>query len=261
VDADPARLEQIIVNLLNNAAKYTEPGGLIRMSVYQEQADAVIRVRDNGIGIAPNMLAGIFDLFTQADGSSSRSYGGLGIGLALVRTLVEMQDGRVQARSAGPGKGSEFTVKLPIVDVPPGEAASTVLEPGDTAVMPLRILVVEDNVDSADSLNLLLRLYGHDVHVARTGPTALEMATTSRPDVVLLDIGLPGMDGYEVARRLRERPEFKTVTLCAVTGFTPSEADRQRQQDTGFDHYFVKPVSLDSLLDMFLTVEPQLRDT
>ena len=261
VEADPARLEQIVVNLLNNAAKYTDVGGLVRMSVQQEASDAVIRVWDNGVGIAPSTLPHIFDLFTQVDGTLSRSYGGLGIGLALVRTLVEMQEGRVQARSEGLGKGSEFTVKLPLIPDGTGHEVKTVVESSDTT-RPLRILIVEDNVDSADSLNLLLRLYGHEVHVARTGPTALEMAVVCRPDVVLLDIGLPGMDGYQVAQRLRERPEFKTVKLCALTGFTPSEADKERQQQTGFDRYFVKPVPLQALLELFETVEkqPTLRD-
>ncbi len=257
VEADPARLEQVVVNLLNNAAKYTDPGGLVRMSVQQEGSEAVIRVRDNGVGIAPEMLPRIFDLFNQVEGTLSRSHGGLGIGLALVRKLVEMQEGRVQAQSGGPGKGSEFTVKLPVVADTSGRQAKTGLKPGKHAGRPLRILVVEDNVDSADSLNLLLRLYGHDVQVARTGPTALEMASAFRPDLVLLDIGLPGMDGYQVARRLRERPEFKSVMVCALTGYTPSEADRQRQQQTGFDHYFVKPVSLETLLELFEAVEQQ----
>jgi CheY-like chemotaxis protein len=257
VEADPARLEQIVVNLLNNAAKYTDAGGLVRMSVQQEGAEAVIRVRDNGVGIAPEMLPRIFDLFTQVDGALSRSHGGLGIGLALVRTLVEMQEGRVQAQSGGLGKGSEFTVTLPVVSDTAGQRARTILRPGKQGGRPLRILVVEDNVDSADSLNLLLRLYGHDVQVARTGPTALAMASASRPDLVLLDIGLPGMDGYQVAQRLREKSEFKNVMVCALTGYTPSEADRQWQRQTGFDHYYVKPVSIKTLLELFKTVEQQ----
>ena len=135
--------------------------------------------------------------------------------------------------------------------------ANTVLEPGPTVDgRPLRVLVVEDNADAADSLSMLLRLYGHQVHLARSGPTALVMAAASRPDVVLLDIGLPGMDGYQVARQLRKRPEFKSVMMCALTGYTPSEADRQRQQETGFDHYYVKPVGLATLLELFKTVEP-----
>ena len=223
VEADPAGMEQVVVNLLNNAAKYTDTGGLIRMTVSREGDEAVIRVRDNGVGIAPELLPHIFDLFTQVDGSLGRSYGGLGIGLALARNLVEMHDGRLQARSDGLGKGSEFTVKLPVESAAPGQETKTVLEPGQLAGRSLRVLVVEDNVDAADSLSMLLRLYGHDVQVARTGPTALEMASAFRPDVVLLDIGLPGMDGYQVARHLRERPEFKDVTMCALTGYTPSE--------------------------------------
>jgi len=259
VEADPARLEQIVVNLLNNAAKYTDPGGLIRLSVQQERADAVLRVRDNGLGISIEMLPHVFELFTQVDGSLGRSYGGLGIGLALVRTLVEMQDGRVQAKSAGLGQGSEFTVKLPLLENPPMSQSKTLIAPSKRG-RTLKILVVEDNVDSADSLSLLLRLHGHQVQVARTGPHAVEMATIVRPDVALIDIGLPGMDGYQVARTLRDKPEFKTVVLCALTGFTPSEADRQRQQDTGFDHYYIKPLKLESLPEMFDTVAPQ-RDT
>jgi PAS domain S-box-containing protein len=256
VEADPARLEQIVVNLLNNAAKYTETGGLVRMSVQQEGSEAVIRVRDNGVGIAPEMLPRVFDLFTQVDGTLGRSYGGLGIGLALVRTLVEMQDGRVQAQSAGLGKGSEFTVKLPLALHVSQQLVKTVLRPNKLAEHPLQILVVEDEVDSGDSLSLLLRLYGHEAQVARTGPSALEMASACRPDVVLLDIGLPGMDGYEVARRLRERPELKNSVLCALTGYTPSEADQERQQQTGFDHHFIKPVSLETLLELFKTIVP-----
>jgi len=262
VDADPARMEQIVVNLLNNAAKYTEVGGLIRMSVEREGNEAVIRVRDNGVGIAAEMLPQIFELFTQVDGSLSRSYGGLGIGLALVRTLVEMQDGRVQAQSAGLGKGSEFTVKLPAVGGTGRHEPTTAIEPVKKPERPLRVLVAEDNVDSADSMSLLLRLYGHEVHVARTGPTAVEMAESCRPDVILLDIGLPGMDGYEVARTLRAMPEFKHVTICALTGYTPSDADRQRQQETGFDHHYVKPLRLEVLIDLFKTIakQPPLRD-
>jgi PAS domain S-box-containing protein len=256
VEADSARLEQVVVNLLNNAAKYTDPGGLIRMNVKREASEAVIRVRDNGVGIAPEKLPHIFDLFTQVDGSLGRSYGGLGIGLALARTLVEMHEGRLQAASAGLGKGCEFTVKLPLLSDTAGEEPKTMLEPGQRSGRPLQILVVEDNVDAADSLSLLLRLYGHEVQVARTGPTALEMASSSRPDVVLLDIGLPGMDGYQVAQRLREKQEFQKVTLCAVTGYTPSEADRQRHEQMGFDHYLVKPVSLEKLLGLLESSAP-----
>ncbi len=258
VEADPARMEQVVVNLLNNAAKYTDTGGLIRMTVSQEGGDAVIRVWDNGVGIAPEMLPKVFELFTQVDGSLGRTYGGLGIGLALARKLVELQEGRLLAQSGGLGKGSEFTVKLPAVAGASGQKSKTILEPREPTGQSLRVMVVEDNVDAADSLSMLLRLYGHDVQVARTGPTALEMASTSRPDVVLLDIGLPGMDGYQVAQHLRARPEFKGVKICALTGYTPSDADRQRHQEWGFDHYFVKPVSLEKLNELFRTIQPVL---
>ena len=251
VDADPVRLEQVVVNLLNNAAKYTDPGGLIRVDVKGDGAEAMIRVRDNGVGIAPDVLPHIFELFTQVDGSLGRSYGGLGIGLALASNLVQLHEGRLRASSAGQGKGCEFTITLPLLLTPAVTESKTAVEPGQSPGRPLRILVVEDNVDSADTLSLLLRLYGHDVQLARSGPTALEMAATSPPDVVLLDIGLPGMDGYQVAKRLRQQPEFKDVTLCALTGYTPSEADRQRQQETGFDHYYVKPLNLKNLLELF----------
>lgn len=256
VEADPVRMEQVVVNLLNNAAKYTDTGGLIRMTVNQEGAEAVIRVRDNGVGIAPELLPHIFELFTQVDGSLGRSYGGLGIGLALASRLVEMHEGRLQASSGGPGQGCEFTIKLPVLLNPSLRGTKTILQPGQHNGRSLRVLVVEDNVDAADTLGLLLRLYGHEVQLARTGPTALQMAADSRPDVVLLDIGLPGMDGYEVAKRLRERPDFKDVMMCALTGYTPSEADRHRQTETGFDHYYVKPVDLQNLLELFKKVGP-----
>jgi CheY-like chemotaxis protein len=167
-----------------------------------------------------------------------------------------MHEGRLQASSAGLGKGCEFTIKLPLLLDAAIPVSKTVLEPAKQIGRSLRVLVVEDNVDTGDSLSMLLRLHGHDVQVARTGPTALEIAFASRPDVVLLDIGLPGLDGYQVARRLREHPEFKDVTLCALTGYTPSEADRQRQQETGFNHYYVKPVELAKLLELFKTVGP-----
>lgn len=256
VDADPARMEQVVVNLLNNAAKYTDPGGLIRLTVSREEDDAVIRVKDNGVGISAEQLPKVFELFAQADGSLGRTYGGLGIGLALARNLVEMQDGRLLGQSAGAGKGSEFTVKLPVVAGAPGRDVKTTLEPGQPVGRSLQIMVVEDNVDAADSLSMLLRLFGHDVQVARTGPTALDMASSFRPDVVLLDIGLPGMDGYQVAEHLRTKPEFKDVCICALTGYTPSDADRLRHQESGFDHYYVKPVSLDKLNELFQTIQP-----
>lgn len=254
VDADPARMEQVVVNLLNNAAKYTEPSGLVRMTVSREGDDAVVRVRDNGVGIAPELLANVFELFTQVDGSLGRSYGGLGIGLALASDLVEMHDGRLQAASDGLGKGCEFTIKLPAIAEPVERKSPTPRNARGEVRRSLQILLVEDNVDSADTLSLLLRLHGHEVQIARTGPTALEVAKDSQFDVVLLDIGLPGMDGYQVAERLRESPNFAGVMICALTGYTPSDADRERQRQTGFDHHFVKPVRIETLLELFESV-------
>jgi PAS domain S-box-containing protein len=254
VQADPVRMEQVILNLLNNAAKYTDTHGIIQMTVNQEGDEAVVRVHDNGVGIAPELLPHIFELFTQVDGSLGRSYGGLGIGLALARNLVEMHDGRLQAASAGLGKGCEFTIKLPVLLQPSTHDTKTVLESRHHGGPSLHVLLVEDNVDAADSLSMLLRLHGHEVQVARSGATALEIASISVPDVVLLDIGLPGMDGYKVAKHLREKPGFKDVVICALTGYTPSEADQQRQHDTGFNHYYVKPVNLTTLLDLFKTI-------
>jgi PAS domain S-box-containing protein len=255
VDADPVRLEQIFVNLLNNAAKYASPGGLIRVSVSQEAGEGVVSVKDNGAGISPEMLPRIFDLFTQVDASLNHSHGGLGIGLALVGTLVEMHNGRVEALSEGLGKGSEFIVRLPMLTNPPlvdSPAPARVVNPIGRS---LRVLIVEDDVDSGDMLSMLLRLKGHDVCVARTGQTALEMSTTFRPNVVLCDIGLPGLDGYQVAQGLREIPECKDSVLCALTGYTPSDADRNRLPQSGFDHHFIKPVAIDKLLTLFKSLE------
>lgn len=255
VNADPARLEQIVVNLLNNAAKYTHPGGLIRINVYQDGTEAVVKVSDNGPGISSEMLPRVFDLFTQGNGTLGHSQGGLGIGLALVRNLVEMHDGSVQAHSAGLKQGCEFTVRLPAISDTLGPETKIAVERIQHTTRGLRIMVVEDNVDSADSLSMLLRLHGNEVLVARTGPTALDVASDIKPHVVLLDIGLPGMDGYQVARCLREQPEFENTVLCALTGFTPSDADRRRHQETGFDYHFVKPVNLERLLEVFKSVE------
>jgi CheY-like chemotaxis protein len=257
VEADPTRLEQVVVNLLNNAAKYTDCSGLIRLSVSSASGEAVIKVWDNGLGMPPEMLPHIFDLFTQVDATLSRSHGGLGVGLALVRTLVEMHDGRVQAFSAGLNKGSEFTVILPALAAIPKIETKTAPERARPKGPSARVLVVEDNIDAGDSLSLLLRLHGHEVLVARTGPSALEVASAFQPSVVLCDIGLPGMDGYQVAQRLREKPEFKDVLLCALTGWTPTDADRDRPRPGGFDHHFVKPVDMKKLFDVLAKAVPK----
>jgi signal transduction histidine kinase/DNA-binding response OmpR family regulator len=240
--ADEDRLEQILSNLLNNAAKYTEPGGRIALEVAREGDDAVVRVRDTGIGIAPELLPRVFDLFTQADRSLDRSQGGLGIGLTLVRRLVEMHGGSVSVSSAGVGRGSEFVVRLPLAA---GDEAALptddgrVDEPADER--PKRVLVVDDNVDAARILSRLLTAGGHHVDVAHDGQAALEIARERPPDVVLLDIGLPGMDGYEVARRMRAMGDLDRTLLVALTGYGQEE-DRRRSRESGFDQHLTKPV-------------------
>jgi signal transduction histidine kinase len=251
VNGDPARLSQVLTNLLNNAAKYTEEGGKIALSVSQESKQIALRVRDNGIGIPRDMIGAVFDLFTQVDRALDRSQGGLGIGLTLVRRLVEMHGGSVAAHSEGPGRGSEFVVRLPAA-VPRAAvvpAAAPAASAAAAASGQRRILLVDDNVDSADSLGMLLQLNGFDVHLAHDGPTALEAARSVRPDAVVLDIGLPGMDGYEVARRLRNTPSTHDVLLVAVTGYGQNE-DRARSMEAGFDYHLVKPVEFSTLHEL-----------
>jgi PAS domain S-box-containing protein len=250
--ADATRLEQVVVNLLTNAAKYTADGGHILLSVQQEDNEAVLRVRDTGLGISPELLPRIFDLFTQADRSLDRSQGGLGIGLSLVQQLVEMHGGRVEAYSVL-GQGSEFVVRLPVVPTPAPQPPSTPNETAEPAGPSLRVLVVDDSVDSTQSLGLLLKLSGHQVCSAHDGPTALEAALDFRPNVVLLDIGLPRMDGYEVAKKMREQPAFKNVMLVALTGYG-QRSDRQRSQEAGFDHHLVKPADFGKLEQILATV-------
>ncbi len=240
VNGDSIRLAQVLANLLNNAAKYTDEGGQIWLTLAREGEEAVIRVRDTGVGIPPDMLASIFDLFTQVDRSLDRSQGGLGIGLTLVHRLIEMHGGRVAAVSAGPNQGSEFVVRLPVLSRQPTMRASTNGGP-EAAAAARRILIVDDNVDGAESLCLMLQLAGHVVRTVHDGTAALEVAPAFRPDVVLLDIGLPGMNGYEVARRLREQPELAGTLLVALTGYGQEE-DRQRCREAGFQHHLVKPV-------------------
>ncbi len=244
VEADPARLEQVLTNLLHNAARYTEPGGRIQLTVAREGTEGVIRVRDNGIGIRPEMLGRIFEMFTQADRVAGRAQEGLGLGLTLVRRLVEMHGGSVAAFSEGPGRGSEFVVRLPLASAAPTEGTAPVPA---AASRPLRVLVVDDHVDGAESLAQLLRLDGHEVRVAYDGPTALEVAQAFQPQAVLLDIGLPqGMNGYEVARRLQLLPDLDGALLIAMTGYGQEE-DRRRSVAAGFRAHCVKPLGLEEL--------------
>lgn len=247
LNADATRLVQVVTNLLNNAAKYSEEGGNIWLTAEREGAEVLISVRDTGIGIPSEMLPKIFDLFTQVDRSLDRSEGGLGIGLTLVRRLVEMHGGTVQAFSKGPGHGSEFVVRLPTcaaVATPSGPHPSE-----SQSAMQLRILVVDDNVDAAESLGLLLRIQGHEIQTAHDGADALRLASVFRPDVVLLDIGLPRLDGYEVARRLRKDDNTRRCLLVAMTGYGQEE-DRRKSRAAGFDLHIVKPVHPDAVREI-----------
>jgi PAS domain S-box-containing protein len=254
VHGDPHRLDQIVTNLLDNAAKYTPPGGRIEVRVEPDDETLVLRVRDSGIGIAPGLLTRVFDLFIQGDRSLHRGEGGLGLGLTIVRKLVELHGGWVEARSDGMGQGSEFVVTLPAVtareeELAPSASASA---PGGRA----RVLLVEDNVDAADSLTILLELLGHDVRVAYDGLAALDAVRAGVPDVVLLDIGLPGLDGYEVARRIRGLAGAERVVLIALTGYGRDE-DRARTQAAGFDLHLVKPVDPDALQGVVARCAPE----
>ena len=250
LEADPTRLEQVLDNLLTNAIKYTEPGGRIVLSAGREGGEAVIRVADSGIGIPPEMLPRVFEMFAQVDGRSTRTQGGLGIGLGLVKGLVEMHGGTIRATSGGPGSGSEFVVRLPAIIAPfPGAADGRRAErDGEVPELPCRrLLVVDDNVDAANSLaKVLRRIYKQDVRAAHGGPEALAVAGDFRPEVVLLDIGMPGMDGYEVARRLRSSPDSRAALLVALTGWG-QESDRRRAKEAGFDHHLVKPVDPEAI--------------
>jgi signal transduction histidine kinase/ActR/RegA family two-component response regulator len=258
VRGDAARLAQVLSNLLNNAAKYTDKGGSIVLSVERADDLAIIRVRDNGIGIPAEMVDAIFDLFTQANRSLDRAQGGLGIGLTLVRHIVEMHDGSVAVASAGYGQGSEFTIRLPLhtepVVLPPEEEP-----PPPPEKRQRRVLVVDDNLDVADSLASMLRQHGHEVTLAHDGPAALAMAPGLRPQVVLLDIGLPGLDGYEVARRLRAMPELSDTLLIALTGYGQPEAKRTADE-AGFHVHLVKPVNPATLETIMSGKPPDRRD-
>jgi PAS domain S-box-containing protein len=251
---DPARLEQVFANLLNNAAKYTEPGGAISLVAEREGDEVVIRVSDNGVGIAPEMLPRIFDLFAQADRSLDRAQGGLGIGLTLVRSLVEMHRGTIRAGSPGLGQGSEFVVRLPVAKESLAEGPKESLAAGPAATdrpeapagRPLQIVVVDDHVDSAKSLARLLTFWGHRVCTAHTGQDAIEAVRRVPTDLVLLDLGLPGMNGFEVAREIRGADKPAEPLLVALTGYG-QEDDRRRTREAGFDLHLVKPLDPDIL--------------
>jgi CheY-like chemotaxis protein len=253
LEADASRLEQVLANLLDNAAKFTEPGGRIGLTAEQEPLAAVLRVWDTGIGMTQEMLARAFDLFTQAEQLPNRCHGGLGIGLTMVRQLVEMHGGQVSAHSAGLGLGSEFVVCLPTLDKRP-EAPQALLGAPSPTQRKARILVVDDNRDAAESFALMLSMVGHTVQVAFSGSEALAAARAQRSEVVLLDIGLPGLDGYQVACQLRQVQGMEKAKIIAVTGYCADE-DRRRSQVAGFDHHLAKPVEPAVLLELLARPE------
>jgi CheY-like chemotaxis protein len=248
LDADEVRICQVISNLLTNAAKYTEHGGTITLTARAEGDELAIRVRDTGMGIPRELLPHLFDLFVQGKRTIDRAEGGLGLGLSIVRSLVVLHGGTVTVRSDGPRKGSEFEVRLPMIT-----AAAGLAERGKTPVLGLqaivsdqRVLVVDDNVDAADLLSDALEGLGYQTRTAYDGPSALEVAADFNPDIALLDIGLPAMDGYELARRLRSRPAVKPLRLIALTGYG-RDTDRAQTRDAGFDSHMVKPIDLAAL--------------
>ena len=256
VRADSVRLTQVFANLLTNASKYMEPGGTIEVGVELDPVSSQVltRVRDQGAGLASDMLERVFDLFTQAKPSASRTESGLGIGLALVRSLVELHGGKVRAASEGPGRGCEFVVALPLASQPAAEpAVKAPPEPAGarrSTEVPLRLLIIDDNVDAAHGLAQYLQASSeHELRLAHTGTSGVTMALEFEPDVVLLDIGLPDIDGYEVARRLRQHADLDGVPLIAMTGFGGAP-DRERAREAGFDHFLVKPVAFPALREL-----------
>jgi signal transduction histidine kinase/ActR/RegA family two-component response regulator len=241
LEADPTRIAQVLSNLLNNAAKYTDPGGRIWLTAGREDDKVAVRVRDNGVGIPADMLPRVFDLFMQVDRSIHKAQGGLGVGLSLVRTLLQLHGGTVEVSSDGPGQGSEFTVWLAIAPKRESSRNDGEEQGGSSAFPPLRrVLVVDDNVDAAQSLAMLLRIMGQDVRTAHNGNTALEVARSFRPEIAFLDIGLPGMSGHELARRIRDEPCCTGALLIALTGWGKDE-DRRLSRAAGFDEHMTKP--------------------
>ena len=259
LDADPVRLAQVFSNLLNNAAKYMERGGKIWLTVTPADGEVVVSVRDTGIGIPADALPGIFDMFSQVDHSLEKAQGGLGIGLMLVKQLLEMHGGRIEAKSEGSGKGSEFIAHLPVVNVvPPRQTANTADEPR-ARTLACRILVADDNRDAAESMSTVLRLMGNEVRTVHDGLQAVEEAAAFRPDLVLLDIGMPRLNGYDAARRIRAERWGKSTLIVAMTGWGQDE-DKRRASEAGFDRHFTKPVDpgdIEKLIAALRTSSPQ----
>ena len=258
LDADPVRLSEVFANLLNNACKYTEPGGRIWLNAERQGREVVVSVRDTGIGIPPDSLGSIFSMFTQIEPLSTRSQGGLGIGLTLVKRLVEMHGGSVEAHSEGSGMGSEFVVRLPVVVDSP-EAPQGPDMTGNQLAAGHRILVVDDNRDSADSLATLLKITGNVTHTAYDGEEAVSAVEQFEPEVVLLDIGLPKLNGYDACRRIRQQWPDRKILMVALTGWAQEE-DRRRSKDAGFDDHMVKPLDLAALTKLLASL-PAERET
>jgi CheY-like chemotaxis protein/two-component sensor histidine kinase len=255
IEADRVRLQQVFSNLMHNAIKFTPPGGMIDVVLYRKGDDAVLRVRDSGVGISSAMLPRVFDLFTQGNVTSDRTQAGLGIGLTLAKQLVEMHGGRIEARSHGVDRGCEFEVSLPLL----AELKMKRAEPGDKSPREQpktrRVLIVEDNVDAAESLSMLLELLGHEVRIEATGAAALEAIRTTDFQAVLIDIGLPDMDGYEVARQIRMLPGSRTKLLVALTGYGQEE-DKRLALSAGFDQHLIKPVDVERLQNLLTDTNP-----
>jgi CheY-like chemotaxis protein/anti-sigma regulatory factor (Ser/Thr protein kinase) len=257
IDGDPVRLEQIATNLVENALKYTQAGGEIEVVVERAGDQAQLRVRDNGQGIAPDLLPRVFEVFTQGEQSLDRAKGGMGLGLSLVRRLAELHGGTAEVESAGPGLGSEFRVRIPARP----EAEHVKLAPAADAAprVPRHVLVIEDHGDSRESLRLLLEVSGHRVEIADNGFDGLEMALTRHPEVALVDIGIPGMDGYQVAREIRAADRGHHIYLVALTGYG-QPIDRRRALEAGFNEHMVKPVERERLMRMLTSIEGPGRD-
>jgi CheY-like chemotaxis protein len=258
IDGDRVRVQQVFENLILNACRYTEPGGRIDIDLSTENENAVFVIRDTGIGIPADMMPRLFDMFAQGDATTERHRHGLGIGLALVRNLVRLHGGTIVAASEGRGKGSAFTVRLPLSpqQADPEDADSHTIRMMGLPMDELRILVVDDNTDAAESLKMLLSVFGHQVEIAHDGQSAIAVARTQQPQLVFLDIGLPGMDGYEVARRFRSDADLAESKLIALSGYG-TENDQQRSRAAGFNRHLVKPVDPSELPAIIAQVTAQ----
>ena len=259
VEGDSTRLTQVVTTLLDNAAKYTDPGGKVWLAGEREGDTAVIRVKDSGIGIPSHVLPRIFDMFTEPGLSLERSQGGLAVGLALVKRFVKLHGGTVTAHSAGEGQGSQFIIRLPVAPVQKGAATDRREPPVRAVASRCRVLVVDDDIDSVDSLAVLLRMMGHEVETASDGDAALTKAEVFRPDVAIVDIGLPKVNGYDVAKQLRQRPWAKDVVLVALTEWGQAQ-DRPHSEESGFNHHLNKPVEFDVLRQILAAADIRLPD-